>query len=74
MNINHLLRQIAGKCRYLIRQLLICDYKRCLYQEVERNKGEKVVFLISIPTHSYLGDLAQTVCILRWFATNFSQH
>ena len=74
MNINHLLRQIAGKCRYLNRQLLICHYKRCLYQEVERNKGEKVVYLFSNPTHSNLGDQAQTVCILRWFATNFSQH
>lgn len=64
MNINHLLRQIAGKCRYLNRQLLICHYKRCLYQEVERNKGEKVVYLFSNPTHSNLGDQAQTVCIL----------
>src|SRR5690606_6545536 len=42
-----------------------------LYKEVFDNTSNRTIYLFCNPTHSNLGDQAQTYCILKWLSENF---
>jgi exopolysaccharide biosynthesis predicted pyruvyltransferase EpsI len=42
-----------------------------LFDRIANNKSDRTIYLFCNPTHSNLGDQAQTYCILNWFAEYF---
>jgi exopolysaccharide biosynthesis predicted pyruvyltransferase EpsI len=67
-------RKLINKYLTIINRLYEILETIALYKKIEKNKSLKTIYLFSNPTHSNLGDQAQTFCILKWMHENYPSY
>lgn len=70
----NIFQRIIRKKRFLLNKFYLHKYTKVLYNEVINDNSEKNIYLFSNPSHSNLGDQAQTYCILRWFSSYYQDY
>jgi len=63
--------KLQSRYNYYTNQMFYKLETSRLYHEISNNVSERTIYLFCNPTHSNLGDQAQTYCILEWLSENF---